>query len=435
MTVKDCPEFITIEENDTIFDICFRYNVTQNTILQLNGFVGYNSIYPGQIIRLKPSKELELKSRSPSPPTKFSLEELKVTEDLASENIFLPVPSPMISSFDKNDFEQQLYTSCCLIGFDNEHILSGYLTISKSGCFFQTKKYSDMFVFKDALRFGHLDYPSEEVDIICASFRLQKKKLIEVLSTITWNFSILEPVNMTYEVLPVPLEDNCKIKVLWLRFIDDCVIFVIPAQAYFLIHSWLEATLSFKEGIPFGSTVESETGNIQTNAFETNVQLHSSVITVDLQKKILAALPKRLRARDWKVVYDTAQEGMSLPRLLHTIRNISKLLLVIQTKKSNVLGAYIADMNSNLFNSTCFVFDNEEVYKYAHNNNFIIAFESGSLTIGYGNGNAIFIRETLAIGHSSTSNTFNNPCLVKKNSITGETFKINRLFLYSLEVS
>lgn len=181
-----------------------------------------------------------------------------------------------------------------------------------------------------------------------------------------------------------------------------------------------------------------------------------SVLPVDLQRQLEAALPPGLRTvGHWSRSFSLRRDGSSTLAILELLsKSCDPVVIAIQDQKGSVFGGFLPSglyvdesMNINSFvegpngdgNSFVYTFgrpaskmDMLRIYRWTGANRFFRLLSSqGGFAMGGGNrGFAFYIDEALTLGTSQASATYANDCLA-----SGETFECINLEIYTITTS
>ncbi|XP_048541261.1 oxidation resistance protein 1-like [Triticum urartu] len=148
-----------------------------------------------------------------------------------------------------------------------------------------------------------------------------------------------------------------------------------------------------------------------------------SMLLSEMMRNVLyPSLPVLVQGKNWMLVYSTWRHGVSLSTLYRRSMLCSgDSLLIIGDKKGAVFGglveAPLRPIMQRKYQGTknCFVFTNVAgrpvVYRQTGANNYFTFCSPEYLAMGGGGHFALYLGEDLLNGSSSTSETFNNPCL------------------------
>ncbi|PAN24882.1 hypothetical protein PAHAL_4G259100 [Panicum hallii] len=162
-----------------------------------------------------------------------------------------------------------------------------------------------------------------------------------------------------------------------------------------------------------------------------------SVLLSEMMRSVLySSLPVLVQGRNWMLVYSTWRHGISLSTLYRRSRLCAGYsLLIVGDRRGAVFGglveAPLQPIIKRKYQGTneCFVFTNIEgcpvICRPTGANNYFTFCSTDYLAMGGGGHFALYLDGDLLNGSSSTSETFNNPCL----SYTQE-FKIKDVELW-----
>uniref|UniRef100_A0ACD5VDD4 Uncharacterized protein n=2 Tax=Avena sativa TaxID=4498 RepID=A0ACD5VDD4_AVESA len=148
-----------------------------------------------------------------------------------------------------------------------------------------------------------------------------------------------------------------------------------------------------------------------------------SMLLSEMMRNVLyPSLPVLVQGKNWMLVYSTWRHGISLSTLYRrSMLCAGDSLLIIGDKKGAVFGglveAPLRPIMQRKYQGTknCFVFTNVAgrpvIYRQTGANNYFTFCSPEYLAMGGGGHFALYLGEDLLNGSSSTSETFNNPCL------------------------
>uniref|UniRef100_A0ACD6AP47 Uncharacterized protein n=1 Tax=Avena sativa TaxID=4498 RepID=A0ACD6AP47_AVESA len=162
----------------------------------------------------------------------------------------------------------------------------------------------------------------------------------------------------------------------------------------------------------------------------------SKLLSEMMRSVIYPSLPVLAQGKNWMLVYSTWRHGISLSTLYRrSMLCAGDSLLIIGDKKGAVFGglveAPLRPIIQRKYQGTknCFVFTNVAgrpvIYRQTGANNYFTFCSPEYLAMGGGGHFALYLGEDLLNGSSSTSETFNNPCL----SLSGE-FEVRHVELW-----
>ncbi|XP_051202455.1 uncharacterized protein [Lolium perenne] len=148
----------------------------------------------------------------------------------------------------------------------------------------------------------------------------------------------------------------------------------------------------------------------------------SMLLSETMRNDLYPSLPLLVQGKNWMLVYSTWRHGISLSTLYRrSMLCAGDSLLIIGDKKGAVFGglveAPLRPIMQRKYQGTknCFVFTNVAghpvIYRSTGANNYFTFCSPEYLAIGGGGHFALYLDEDLLNGSSSTSETFNNPCL------------------------
>ncbi|CAM0913698.1 unnamed protein product [Alopecurus aequalis] len=148
----------------------------------------------------------------------------------------------------------------------------------------------------------------------------------------------------------------------------------------------------------------------------------SMLLSEMMQNALYPSLPVLVQGKSWMLVYSTWRHGISLSTLYRrSMLCAGDSLLIIGDKKGAVFGglveAPLRPIMQRKYQGTnnCFVFTNVAgrpvIYRPTGANKYFTFCSPEYLAMGGGGHFALYLGEDLLNGSSSTSETFNNPCL------------------------
>jgi hypothetical protein len=176
-----------------------------------------------------------------------------------------------------------------------------------------------------------------------------------------------------------------------------------------------------------------------------NLPSKSSIVSFDEFSKIWVMLPEWVRIRIPEMVYCAHNDGFNLQsmwRKMQPFKNDYKFsLLLIQTKKDQVFGAYVDDvfrkyLKGYLGSNETFVFTLKPEIHIWHdaevNQRYLLGEQTYFQIGGEGDGPAIWVNETLDRGQTNHCATFNNDMLTLGQKDKDEQFEIHNIELFLL---
>ncbi|EDQ85701.1 uncharacterized protein MONBRDRAFT_38712 [Monosiga brevicollis MX1] len=159
-------------------------------------------------------------------------------------------------------------------------------------------------------------------------------------------------------------------------------------------------------------------------------KIKSKFLTPDMVEAVAQHLPSWQRLLDWKMIYSTYRDGISLGTLYKNAdQHPGASLLFVRDTAGHIFGAYTPDTwhpSENKFygSGKAFVFKLKptiEMYKWTGANRYIMMGAHDNIVVGGGGGTfAIWIDGDFNRGSSQTCTAFNNPPLA-----SGEQFEVH----------
>eukprot|EP00730_Choanoeca_flexa_P015915 TRINITY_DN7420_c0_g1_i1.p1 TRINITY_DN7420_c0_g1~~TRINITY_DN7420_c0_g1_i1.p1 ORF type:complete len:643 (+),score=137.95 TRINITY_DN7420_c0_g1_i1:281-2209(+) len=173
---------------------------------------------------------------------------------------------------------------------------------------------------------------------------------------------------------------------------------------------------------------------IQAPPSHIHLEIESKFVTADMVAAIVPHLPPWQRMLQWRKLYTTHEDGISLKTLYRrAAESPGPNLLFVRDRQGGIFGAYLNDtiQASDKFygNGKSFLFrlaPEIEFYKWTGDNGYILMGNKDSLVVGGGGGFAIWLDESFDNGSSNPSSAFNNPTLA-----TTEQFKIQAVEVWT----
>ncbi|KAF0902708.1 hypothetical protein E2562_019059 [Oryza meyeriana var. granulata] len=148
----------------------------------------------------------------------------------------------------------------------------------------------------------------------------------------------------------------------------------------------------------------------------------SMLLSETMRTVLYTSLPVLVQGRNWMLVYSTWRHGISLSTLYRrSMLCAGYSLLIVGDRKGAVFGGLVEAPLQPLIKkkyqgtNNCFVFTNiagrPVIYRPTGANNYFTHCSTDYLAMGGGGHFALYLDGDLLNGSSSTSETFNNPCL------------------------
>ncbi|BAF19089.1 uncharacterized protein [Oryza sativa Japonica Group] len=148
----------------------------------------------------------------------------------------------------------------------------------------------------------------------------------------------------------------------------------------------------------------------------------SMLLSETMRTVLYTSLPVLVQGRNWMLVYSTWRHGISLSTLYRrSMLCAGYSLLIVGDRKGAVFGGLVEAPLQPLIKkkyqgtNNCFVFTNiagrPVIYRPTGANNYFTFCSTDYLAMGGGGHFALYLDGDLLNGSSSTSETFNNPCL------------------------
>ncbi|KAL0487757.1 hypothetical protein AKO1_008710, partial [Acrasis kona] len=165
---------------------------------------------------------------------------------------------------------------------------------------------------------------------------------------------------------------------------------------------------------------------------------------IQRQKICATVLPQRYRIRNWRLLYSTAQHGVSIHSFYRLVADHSSTLLIIQTDRGRIFGCYAAgfQINPKYYGSgeqVVFTFCSPEedkknffeYYVWSKKNDYFVRSTLQNIAIGGGTDGkaALFLDGELRYGSTNSCMTFLNQPL---NGMD-EDFNIHALEVWTFE--
>ncbi|XP_026327146.1 TBC1 domain family member 24 isoform X9 [Hyposmocoma kahamanoa] len=205
-----------------------------------------------------------------------------------------------------------------------------------------------------------------------------------------------------------------------------------------------EMTLKSKQVITGSRLVKSRSSdNLPTSQSQVNIQMMSHTLTIRELFTLWSWLPVRITMYQPVLLYTTEEHGCSLTTFFVRVEHHEPTLLMIKTCNNEVFGAYCSTRwlernqkdergNRQAYFGTgeTFLFslyperakypwvgltqgsgDKGEDTRVAHGSELFMAADSKMITVGGGDGQAIWMDENIRFGKTDRCSTFNNPPL------------------------
>ncbi|XP_020090772.1 oxidation resistance protein 1 [Ananas comosus] len=148
----------------------------------------------------------------------------------------------------------------------------------------------------------------------------------------------------------------------------------------------------------------------------------SMLLSDNLRAALYASLPVLVQGRNWVLLYSTWRHGISLSTLYRrSMLCPGYSLLIVGDRKGAVFGGLVEvplqPTNKKKYQGTnnCFVFTDRPsfpvIYRPTGSNHYFTLCSTDFLAFGGGGHFALYLDGDLINGSSSTSDTFDNPCL------------------------
>uniref|UniRef100_A0A0D9WNE4 TLDc domain-containing protein n=1 Tax=Leersia perrieri TaxID=77586 RepID=A0A0D9WNE4_9ORYZ len=148
----------------------------------------------------------------------------------------------------------------------------------------------------------------------------------------------------------------------------------------------------------------------------------SMLLSETMRTALYTSLPVLVQGRNWMLVYSTWRHGISLSTLYRrSMLCAGYSLLIVGDRNGAVFGGLVEAPLQPLIKkkyqgtNNCFVFTNltgrPVIYRPTGANNYFTFCSTDYLAMGGGGHFALYLDGDLLNGSSSTSETFNNPCL------------------------
>jgi len=192
--------------------------------------------------------------------------------------------------------------------------------------------------------------------------------------------------------------------------------------------------------------------NLPTSQSQMNIQMSSHTLTIRELFTLWSWLPVRITMYQPILLYTTEEHGCSLTTFYVRVEHHEPTLLLIKTCTNEVFGAYCSSKwiernkkddrgNRQAYFGTgeTFIFSlhpgkakypwvGMEVDNVHHANELFMAADQKMITIGGGDGQAIWMDENVRYGKTESCSTFNNPPLCKSRD-----FEIKVLEVYGFD--
>jgi len=213
----------------------------------------------------------------------------------------------------------------------------------------------------------------------------------------------------------------------------------IPSPAgYPTVTSTIDEEVS--EG-PLGDTTEPTPLKVaHPNQSMPTMSEPSALLTEDDIRSLAAEVPLRHRQAQWRLLYSTQRDGISMQTMLRNARGQSPTVLVVRDMGRSVFGAFCSEpwkLSPRYYGTgETFVFQvspRQVAWHWWHKkmkecqNDFFMWTQSDAMAIGGTGGYAVWLDEELARGISRTSATFGNDSLS-----SSEEFRIGAVELWWL---
>eukprot|EP01100_Stratorugosa_tubuloviscum_P013565 TRINITY_DN6878_c0_g1_i2.p1 TRINITY_DN6878_c0_g1~~TRINITY_DN6878_c0_g1_i2.p1 ORF type:complete len:595 (-),score=245.76 TRINITY_DN6878_c0_g1_i2:94-1878(-) len=195
--------------------------------------------------------------------------------------------------------------------------------------------------------------------------------------------------------------------------------------------------ISYKELLEFEKASQYLITNVKE--VEPNIYYHpdiltsSTIFTTEHFNQAWEWLPPRYRIREPYLVFNAAKDGFNLKTLYLKCENISPSILILKTKSNSIFGAFLSHplrpCDTFIGNGECFIFTFDSQPKAFHwnqysNKEFFFNPASRSLTIGGGQGTAIWLDDELLHGKTTWCQTFNNEPLQSNSDFECVTIEV-----------
>ncbi|XP_050530682.1 GTPase-activating protein skywalker-like isoform X3 [Daktulosphaira vitifoliae] len=192
--------------------------------------------------------------------------------------------------------------------------------------------------------------------------------------------------------------------------------------------------------------------NLPTSQSQMNIQMASHTLTIRELFTLWSWLPVRITMYQPILLYTTEEHGCSLTTFYVRVEHHEPTLMLIKTCNNEVFGAYCSskwlerNKKDDRGNRTAYFGTGEtflfslypgkakypwvgmEVDNVNHANELFMAADQKMITIGGGDGQAIWMDENVRYGKSESCSTFNNPPLCKSRD-----FEIKVLEVYGFD--
>jgi hypothetical protein len=163
------------------------------------------------------------------------------------------------------------------------------------------------------------------------------------------------------------------------------------------------------------------------------VGIKDSILTLFEINILRSSVPLRFQYNSWNLIFTSSLHGTSIKSALQKISSLKTILILIEAEHHEIFGTFLPfciSPSRNYYGSfDVFVFSlNPQMRKYpcTEKNIFIVSSTASEILIG-GNNAAIHLKNTLDVGFSSQSNTFDSPQFTKENR-----FEIIRFEIWNL---
>jgi len=156
-----------------------------------------------------------------------------------------------------------------------------------------------------------------------------------------------------------------------------------------------------------------------------------TLLTYDLLSKLSSSLPRSLQSRTWERSFCIARDGDSIQHMLRLCQPYHQTLLVVQTTKGQVFGAFCTGkwqpfrtktQNCNTYygNGQSFLFacddnDDVEVYRWSGKNHYcqLCQVEQNRIAMGGEGDFGLILEDNFSKGRTGYCATYSNPPLVE----------------------
>jgi len=147
------------------------------------------------------------------------------------------------------------------------------------------------------------------------------------------------------------------------------------------------------------------------------LQGHSDLVDEDSIISIASVLVSRVKLSDWVLLYNSLEHGCNLTTFFNQTRGQGPTLILFKDKMKHIFGAFVGDSWSKNEKSyyglgDSFVFKLHPDFKAFHwtekNDFFVENHPNDHISIGGGNGVAIYLDSEFLNGRSTVCDTFDN---------------------------